>query len=247
MVTGGAQGIGKAICLKLLEEGYRVVVADIDKEAGLELRGGYGTVFPIDFRHTDVSDSESVEQLSAYVRQEYGRLDALVNNAAMADAVNAPLEELRPEEWVAKIDTNLTGPFLCSRFFASLLKESKGAIVNLGSTRAQMSEPNTEAYSASKGGVVALTHALANSLGPDVRVNAVSPGWIDVSNWQKSSDRKSTELREKDHSQHPVGRVGEPMDVAHLVVFLLSPRAGFITAQNVVIDGGMSRKMIYKE
>lgn len=119
-------------------------------------------------------------------------------------------------------------------------------MVNIASSRALSSEPNTEAYTASKGGVVALTHALANSLGPDVRVNAVSPGWIETRDWQKLSNRKEPDLREIDHKQHPAGRVGRPEDVAHLVAFLLSNRAGFITGQNVVIDGGMSTKMIYE-
>jgi NAD(P)-dependent dehydrogenase (short-subunit alcohol dehydrogenase family) len=119
--------------------------------------------------------------------------------------------------------------------------------VNLASTRALQSEPGTEAYAASKGGVVALTHALAVSLGPAVRVNSVSPGWIDVSEWKKSSVRRSADLRPIDHAQHPAGRVGSPPDVAALVAFLLGPDAGFITGQNFVIDGGMVRRMIYAE
>ncbi len=120
-------------------------------------------------------------------------------------------------------------------------------IVNIASTRAMQSEPHTEAYSATKGGLVALTHALAMSLGPDVRVNCISPGWIAVSEWKKRSQRKAADLRQEDHAQHPAGRVGIPGDVAALVAFLISYEAGFITGQNFVVDGGMTKKMIYVE
>ncbi len=247
VVTGGAQGIGKAITLHLLEEGYEVIVADIDKEAGTKLARAYEKIYSVRYCETDVSDPDSVQKLHQFVNEHYGRLDALVNNAAIASAENVPLQEMALEEWDDKIRTNLTGPFLCSKYFAAVLEQSQGAIVNVASTRALMSEPNTEAYSASKGGVIALTHSLANTLGPEIRVNAVSPGWIDVRGWQKDSDKEVPDLRKVDHTQHPVGRVGQPTDVAYLVSFLISERAQFITGQNIVIDGGMTRKMIYKE
>jgi len=127
------------------------------------------------------------------------------------------------------------------------LRAAQGAIVNVASTRALQSEPHTEAYSAAKGGVVALTHALAMSLGPAVRVNCVSPGWIDVRAWRKTTRRDTTPLSGADHAQHPVGRAGKPEDVAGLIAWLLSEEAGFVTGQNFVIDGGMTRKMIYVE
>jgi NAD(P)-dependent dehydrogenase (short-subunit alcohol dehydrogenase family) len=245
VVTGGAQGIGKAITLKLANEHWKVVAVDIDKEAGQELLG-YSKIYTIVFKHLDVSDEDSVEQFFNFVEKEYGRLDALINNAGLASPDNAPIEELKFNEWQEKITVNLFGPMFCTKHGANLLRKSKGAVVNIASTRALMSEPDNEAYSASKGGVVALTHALANSLGPDVRVNAISPGWIDVQNWQKRSERNAQPLREIDHKQHLVGRVGRPSDIADMACYLVSTRAGFITGQNFVIDGGMNRKMIYQ-
>lgn len=247
VVTGGAQGIGKAVTLKLARERYSVIIADKDAEAGEEMTSGYGKIYDLHFLQTDVSEEESVKHLFRYVQENFSRLDALVNNAGIAQHVNESIEKLKLKDWDAKIRTNLTSSFLCVKYGAQLLTTSKGNVVNIASTRALSSEPDTEAYSASKGGIVALTHALANSLGPEVRVNAVSPGWIETRDWQKTSERKEPQLREIDHTQHPAGRVGRPEDVAHLVAFLLSNRAGFITGQNIVIDGGMTRKMIYEE
>jgi NAD(P)-dependent dehydrogenase (short-subunit alcohol dehydrogenase family) len=170
------------------------------------------------------------------VVQRFGRLDALVNNAGIASPANGPVEKLAAVEWNRRIGTNLTSVFLMTKHAAPHLRRARGAIVNIASTRALQSEPETEAYAAAKGGMVALTHALAISLGPQVRVNCVSPGWIDTG---------KAKLRRVDHEQHPVGRVGRPEDVAQLVAFLLSDAAGFATGQNYVLDGGMTRKMIY--
>ena len=146
------------------------------------------------------------------------------------------MEKLALREWNRRIGTNLTAAFLMTKHAATLLRRSGGAIVNIASTRALQSEPDTEAYAASKGGLVGLTHALAMSLGPEVRVNCVSPGWI-----------AHTPVRKKDHAQHPVGRVGRDQDIAALVAYLISDAAGFITGQNFVVDGGMTKKMIYEE
>jgi NAD(P)-dependent dehydrogenase (short-subunit alcohol dehydrogenase family) len=137
--------------------------------------------------------------------------------------------------------------FLCAKHSVLHLRRTKGAIVNIASIRAIQSEPNTEAYSASKGGVLAFTHSLAMSLGPDIRVNCISPGWIDVSEWKKAKLAKKPHLTEMDHSQHPAGRVGEPEDIASLAAFLISGESGFITGQNFVVDGEMTKKMIYEE
>jgi NAD(P)-dependent dehydrogenase (short-subunit alcohol dehydrogenase family) len=218
LVTGGAQGIGKAVAELLAARGYRVAVADVRKS---------------DFR-TDVSREPSVRRCIARAVKRFGRLDALVNNAGLANPHAGPIEKLPLAEWNRRLGVNLTGAFLMAKHAAPHLRRSRGAIVNIASTRALQSEPDTEPYAASKAGLVGLTHALALSLGPEVRVNCISPGWI-------AHER----VRKKDHAQHPVGRVGRGEDIAELVAYLISDAAGFVTGQNFVIDGGMTRKMIY--
>lgn len=245
IVTGGAQGIGHATVKYLLERGAKVVAADTDTEAGEEVAQIYADLGEVYFVQADVSDESSVESLISETVERLGSLDYLVNNAGMM--IRKPVTELSLDEWNHVIGINLTGMFLCAKYAAPHLKSREGAVVNVASSRAMMSEPNTESYAASKGGVVALTHALAVSLGPEVRVNSVSPGWIEVSEWQKEAEREEVELRPVDREQHPVGRVGRPGDVASLIGYLLGDESGFITGQNFVIDGGMTRKMIYAE
>jgi NAD(P)-dependent dehydrogenase (short-subunit alcohol dehydrogenase family) len=247
LVTGGGQGIGKCIVRHLLNAGMAVAIAEIDGEAGRETEEEFSQLGSVRFCETDVSDEASVERAVRLTVDHSGRLDALVNNAGIAHPGNAPVRELSLETWNRVIGTNLTGMFLCVKHSVSHLQLTKGAIVNIASTRAIQSEPHTEAYSASKGGVLALTHALAMSLGPYIRVNCISPGWIDVGEWKKAKRGKKTDLTEMDHAQHPVGRVGKPEDIATLVAFLVSDEAGFISGQNFVVDGGMTRKMIYAE
>jgi NAD(P)-dependent dehydrogenase (short-subunit alcohol dehydrogenase family) len=245
LVTGSGQGIGKGVAKRLVEEGMQVVIGDIDAEAAKETAAELGSsCIPV---AVDVADELAVAGVMQLMLSRFGRLDALINNAGIAAPKALPVERLDICDWNRVISTNLTGVFLCSKHAIPLLRSSKGAIVNIASTRALQSEAHTEAYSASKGGVVALTHALAVSLGPDIRVNCVSPGWIAVSDWQKSARRMQQALRPADHAQHPVGRVGCPEDVAAMVAYLISPKAGFVTGQNFVVDGGMTRKMFYLE
>jgi NAD(P)-dependent dehydrogenase (short-subunit alcohol dehydrogenase family) len=223
LITGGTRGIGEGIAAHLAARGWRVAVADI--------RG----TSPHFFLRCDVAREPDVRRAIARVIKRFGRLDALVNNAGIADPHAGPVEKLALAEWNRRIGVNLTGPFLMAKHAAPHLRRARGAIVNIASTRALMSEPQTEPYAAAKAGLVGLTHALAMTLGPDVRVNCVSPGWI----------AHKSKVGKKDNEQHPVGRVGRVEDIAALVDYLVSERAGFVTGQNFVIDGGMTKKMIY--
>jgi NAD(P)-dependent dehydrogenase (short-subunit alcohol dehydrogenase family) len=227
LVTGAAQGIGRAISALLASRGYRVAVADVKAPTGPLAPG-------IFYVRVDVSSEGSVRAAIQGAVKRLGRLDALINNAGIASPANGPVEKLSLREWNRRIGVNLTGAFLMAKHGAPHLRRTHGAMVNIASIRALQSERDTEAYAASKGGLVALTHALAISLGPQVRVNCVSPGWI-----------AKEKLRRKDHAQHPVGRAGRPEDVAELVAYLVSEDAGFVTGQNFIIDGGMARKMVY--
>ncbi len=219
IVTGGAGLIGTGICTRLEAEGWQV--------ASFDLAEG-----PEGVRHIacDVGDETSVAR--AFETLGWDGLDLLVNNAGIAGAHSGPVTELSLSEWRRVLDSHLTGAFLMTRAAAPLMREG-GAIVNIASTRAFMSEPDCEAYAAAKGGMVALTHALALSLGPRVRVNGVAPGWISGGQG----------LSAEDHAQHPAGRVGRPEDIAEAVSYLA--QAGFVTGQVLVADGGMTKKMIY--
>jgi len=243
IVTGGGQGIGKAIVKRLLEDGLRVVLVEMDEEAGRETLQEYNVLGDCVFMHADISDETAVRAVVRETVTSFRRVDALINNAGIF--ISKPLEKISLEEWNRVLSINLTGTFLCSKYAAPHLAKTKGSIVNIASTRALMSEPDTVAYSASKGGVVALTHSLALSLGPDVRANCISPGWIDVSGWQKRRAGRAAKLSEMDHKQHPAGRVGRPEDISSLAAYLIRPEAGFITGANFVVDGGMTRKMTY--
>lgn len=244
VVTGGARGIGAAIAYKLGAEGASVVIADVDEEAGAYrerwLRSNGVNAL---FIKADVSKEGEVASLFRKVEEKFGRLDALINNAGVANFEDFFEETL--EDWYKVIDTNLTGPYLCSKYAAKIMaKNNGGVIINIASTRAFQSEPNTVPYSASKGGLIAMTHALAVTLAKyRIRVVAVSPGWVDTSAWQFPP--RSPALTRLDHLQHPAGRVGDPMDVANLVAFLASDHASWITGVNITIDGGMTVKMIY--
>ncbi len=218
LVTGGAHGIGAAIAARLARDGFQVVVADVRPGPHVQC---------------DVSDEAAVNTLISGIGP---RLDTLVCNAGIG--IGKPIAELTLAEWSRVIATNLTSTFLLVRAAERRLRAAHGAVVTIASTRAHMSEANTEAYSASKGGLVALTHALSISLAPDVRVNCVSPGWIFT---------KGEPPGDEDDAFHPSGRVGTPEDVAALVAFLAGPESGFITGAEFIVDGGVTRKMIYPE
>jgi NAD(P)-dependent dehydrogenase (short-subunit alcohol dehydrogenase family) len=246
-VTGGGQGIGRAIALEFAKAGYAVSVADMAEDAGQEIKARIAALgAKAMFRRTDVADADQVETWMAATEAELGPPDVLVNNAGISK--NGPVLELQPADFDRVIAVNLRGTFLCAQAAAKRMSASGrgGAIINIASTRAFMSEPGTEAYTASKGGIVALTHGLAISLGRQrIRVNCISPGWIEVRDWQFSERAKLPVHSTEDREQHPVGRVGKPEDVAEACLYLA--RAGFITGQNLIIDGGMTVKMIYAE
>lgn len=244
LVTGGAKGIGRGIVQSLAGEGWRVAFCDRDQSVGEQLaNAGAGR---LKFVPADVASESDVARVIREVVAWGGRLDAVINNAGLSDPETGPIEALSLERWQRRLDVNLTGPFLVTKHAVPHLRKTRGALVNMASTRALQSEPDTEAYAAAKGGLVALTHALAISLGPDIRVNCISPGWIDTRAHQGTADEVPP-LAQSDHLQHPAGRVGVPEDIASLVDYLISPKAGFITGQNFVVDGGMVRKMIYVE
>jgi NAD(P)-dependent dehydrogenase (short-subunit alcohol dehydrogenase family) len=235
LITGGASGIGRAIARNLLAADWSVGVVDV---AIAQMRRSFPPSARVVLIAGDVGKERTAVRAVEALVKRCGRLDAVVSNAGIM--IRKPLRQLTLAQWHRVIDTNLTATFLLARAAEKELRRARGAIVIIASTRALMSEPNTESYSASKGGIVALTHALAISLGPHIRVNCVSPGWIETKDYAA--------LRRKDHAQHPLGRVGKPEDIAGMVAFLLDPqRSGFVTGANFVVDGGMTRKMIYEE
>jgi NAD(P)-dependent dehydrogenase (short-subunit alcohol dehydrogenase family) len=241
IITGAGNGIGRGIALLYAEKGASVVVADIDAAAGTQtvadIKEKSGDAI---FVQADVRSEPDIVRLMEEAYKAYCHIDILINNAGIS--VFRPVFELSADEWDNIINTNLRSVFLCSREAAKYMRHNRdgGRIVNIASTRAIMSEPNSEAYAASKGGIVALTHALAASLGQyGITVNAISPGWIETGDYSK--------LRGTDHEQHLSGRVGKPDDIARACIFLTDRENSFVTGINLVVDGGMTRKMIYEE
>jgi NAD(P)-dependent dehydrogenase (short-subunit alcohol dehydrogenase family) len=241
IITGAGNGIGKGIALHYVEKGANVVIADIDEQAGTQTiasikeQGGEAI-----FVQTDVRLETDIVRLMEVANQTYGQIDILINNAGKS-LFKSPYD-ISIEEWDDMINTNLRSVFLGSREAAKYMRHNKegGSIVNIASTRALMSEPNSESYAATKGGIVAITHALAASLSEDmITVNAISPGWIETGDYAK--------LSKNDHEQHLSKRVGKPDDIARACLYLTAKENNFVTGINHVVDGGMTRKMMYEE
>jgi len=217
VITGGANGIGKCMAQEFAKNGAHVCI--IDKAEGAHFVG-------------DISDKETLERFAAQVIEQYGRIDVLINNAL---PIMKGIDECSYEEFSYALCVGVTAPFYLAKLFAPYF--AKGAsIINISSSRDRMSMPQTESYTAAKGGIAALTHALAVSLAGKVRVNSISPGWIDTD---------YTVYEGPDAVQQPAGRVGNPLDIANMALFLSSYKAGFITGENICIDGGMTKQMIY--
>lgn len=217
VITGGAHGIGKCIADEFLKNG--AVVCVIDKTPG-------------DWFVGDISDKNILENFAEHVIKSHGHVDYLINNAL---PLMKGIESCTYEEFQYALAVGVTAPFYLSKLFSLYFAEN-ASIINISSSRDRMSQPQTESYSAAKGGIAALTHAMAMSFAGRVRVNSISPGWIEVNgeHWEGP-----------DAVQQPVGRVGEPEDIANMVLFLCSEKAGFITGENICIDGGMTKQMIY--
>lgn len=217
VVTGGAKGIGKTIAEEFRKEGAHVCVIDR---------------LPNDYYVGDLAEQAVLEDFAHKVLAQYGHLDYLINNAL---PLMKGIDQCSYEEFNYALRVGVTAPFYLTKLFAPYLAPG-ASIVNISSSRDRMSQPQTESYTAAKGGISALTHGLAVSLAGKARVNSISPGWIDTSD---------TVYKGPDAVQQPAGRVGNPMDIAHMVLFLCSDKAGFITGENICIDGGMTRQMIY--
>ena len=217
VVTGGAHGIGKCIAEQFEKEGAHVCMIDIREN---------------DYYVGDLADKETLETFVKKVISDYGHIDYLINNAL---PLNMGIHEATYEQFEYALKVGITAPFYLSKLFLPYFAKH-ASIINISSSRDRMSQPETESYTAAKGGISALTHAMAMSLANTVRVNSISPGWIDTND---------TVYEGSDALQQPVGRVGNPLDIANMVLFLCSDKAGFITGENICIDGGMTKQMIY--
>ncbi len=217
VVTGGARGIGRCITEEFRKAGAHVCTFDLDEDC--------------DFRG-DLAEKGDIEKFAETVLAGHGHVDFLINNAP---PLFSGIAECSYEDFCYAQKVGVVAPFYLSKLFMDHFAEG-GCIINMSSSRDRMSQPQSESYSAAKGGIAALTHSMAVSLGGKVRVNSISPGWIDTTD---------SSFEGADNSQHPSGRVGKPIDIAAMVMFLCSTKAGFITGENICIDGGMTRLMIY--
>lgn len=227
VVTGAAQGIGKDIAEHFAEKGAKVIGLDLETAA----------INDVEFMQCDVGNFTQVTETMEKIHSNYGAIHILINNAGISEFQS--IWDVTESDWDHVIDTNLKSVFICSREAARYMTGDQRSIVNMASTRAFMSEAHTELYSASKGGIFALTHSLAATLSEKgIRVNSIAPGWIHTGNKE--------ELRDIDHQQHWSGRVGDGADIARACLFLCHPENSFINAECLTIDGGMTKKMIYE-
>jgi hypothetical protein len=239
VITGAARGIGKALSGAYAMEGAKVLMLDKDLSA-LE-KTAYDLMeqgMSVEYYVLNLAEPQAIDDTFSKIADSHETVDVLINNAGLG--ITKTIDDLTVEEWDYVVDTNLRGAFLCSREARKLMNsEQGGVIVNIASTRALMSEANTFPYSASKAGILGLTHSLAVSLGPEkIRVNAISPGWIETGDYDG--------LRAIDHKQHPAGRVGKPADIVKACFYLTDPDNDFVTGANLVVDGGMTKNMLYE-
>ena len=235
IITGGANGIGKALVKSFYDQGASIAFIDKDKEAGERVyhlingdqEGHY-------FHPGDISTEEDINAFTDEVVKKYGRVDFLINNACFSN--RGLLSNCSYDDFNEILKVGITAPYYLTLRLKDVFNEG-ASIVNISSTRAGMSQKDTESYSAAKGGITSLTHAMAMSLAGKVRVNSISPGWIDTSNIE--------EFSLADKLQHPSGRAGTPEDIARVVIFLCDEKSDFINGENITIDGGMSKRMIY--
>jgi NAD(P)-dependent dehydrogenase (short-subunit alcohol dehydrogenase family) len=240
VITGAASGIGRSLAETYANQDAILVLIDkneqklLETSKRIEQSGALVKSFAL-----DLTDTKAIENAFDGIKQLFERVDVVINNAGLG--ITKSIYDLTIEEWDYVLNTNLRGAFICARESAKIMRQHDGgSIINIASTRALMSEPDTFPYSASKGALLALTHSLAISLGPDkIRVNSISPGWIETGNYES--------LKPDDHLQHPAGRVGKPSDVAKACLYLTDHENDFVTGINLIVDGGMTHKMIYKE
>ena len=238
-ITGGAEGIGKAIVEAFCLSGDQVAFCDINETAGQETAKATGSIF----HKVDVSDKDALESCIQRILSEWNDIDIIVNNVGISQF--SSITETSVEDFDKILSINLRPVFITSRLLAIRRKEQSspnpyGRIINICSTRYLMSEPGSEGYAASKGGIYSLTHALALSLSEwNITVNSIAPGWIQTHDYDQ--------LQPEDHSQHPSRRVGKPEDIARMCLFLCEENNDFINGENITIDGGMTKKMIYRE
>ena len=233
VVTGGSNGIGKNIVESFLSEGSKVYFIDIDKERAEKITSKYKNVI---YYSGDIADENTLKEFVNTVLSKHNKIDYLINNACITK--KGILSNCSYDDFNYVLKVGVTAPYMLSKLFMNNFNEG-GAIVNISSTRAYMSQEDTESYTAAKGGITSLTHALSISLAGKVRVNSISPGWIET----EENVKHSTE----DMSQHPVKRVGKVSDISNMVMFLCSDKASFITGQDITVDGGMTKLMIYND